>query len=50
MNVENVLTAVRVGLSGYVFLILTLVIFFGLVTLFVKLFAKGEDDGKENNE
>jgi len=50
MNIQNVLTAIRVGLTGYIFLIFTLVVFFGLVTLFVKLFAKGEDDGKENNE
>ncbi|HOK88362.1 MAG TPA: hypothetical protein PLM21_01985 [Fervidobacterium sp.] len=50
MNIQNVLTAIRVGLTGYIFLIFTLVVFFGLVTLFVKLFAKGEDDGKENKE
>ncbi|HOK88283.1 MAG TPA: hypothetical protein PKI14_04220 [Fervidobacterium sp.] len=50
MNTENVLTALKVGLSGYIFLILTLLIFFGLVSLFVKLFAKGEEDEKKESQ
>lgn len=44
---ENTLIAIKIGLNGYLFLIGVLFVFFILTKLFVKLFSRGEKDGKK---
>jgi len=45
--VENTFIAIKIGLTGYLFLIGVLFVFFLLTKLFVKLFSRGEKGGKE---